>query len=324
MTINQVTLLQEYTEISSRVSNNFLNLGTADFGRLKRTIDYLVENGYLLDLKIDNCHMYRTTESFPYFMEHFADMSGEEIPKIAKLEQKIPHLRSLMVEGYIGKSICSNPEFLDWKEEVLYELRKMKQDDLIQDLQDLLTSFNGLNDELTLNEVAAKLKILVNNIGEYLKRDEKVEENIMDNKKVFVVHGHDHQLLQEVELMIRRIGLEPIILKNEANAGRTIIEKIEYFSNVGFGIVLYTACDEGRKKGTDTLHNRARQNVIFEHGYLYAKLGRGHVAALNDSDIELPSDLDGVLYIAHSAQDWKNQLMREMKDAGLKFDATKV
>ena len=124
--------------------------------------------------------------------------------------------------------------------------------------------------------------------------------------------------------MIRRIGLEPIILKNEANAGRTIIEKIEYFSNVGFGIVLYTACDEGRKKGTDTLHNRARQNVIFEHGYLYAKLGRGHVAALNDSDIELPSDLDGVLYIAHSAQDWKNQLMREMKDAGLKFDATKV
>ena len=74
----------------------------------------------------------------------------------------------------------------------------------------LLTSFNGLNDELTLNEVAAKLKILVNNIGEYLKRDQKVEENIMDNKKVFVVHGHDHQLLQEVELMIRRIGLEPM------------------------------------------------------------------------------------------------------------------
>ena len=146
----------------------------------------------------------------------------------------------------------------------------------------------------------------------------------MDNKKVFVVHGHDHQLLQEVELMLRRIGLEPIILKNEANAGRTIIKKIEDLSNVGFGIVLYTACDEGRKKGTDTLHNRARQNVIFEHGYLYAKLGRGHVAALNDSDIELPSDLDGVLYIAHSAQDWKNQLMREMKDAGLKFDATKV
>ena len=58
MTINQVTLLQEYTEISSRISNNFLNLGTADFGRLKRTIDYLVENGYLLDLKIDNCPTY--------------------------------------------------------------------------------------------------------------------------------------------------------------------------------------------------------------------------------------------------------------------------
>lgn len=324
MTISQAALLQEYNEISSMVSNNYVNLGTKDFGRLKRTIDYLVKNGYLCDLKIDNCHMYRLTESFPYFVEYFADISGEEIPKIAKLEQKIPHLRSLMVEGYIGKSICSNPEFLDWKEEVLFELRKMKQDDLVKELQELLTFFNGLNDELTLNKVAAKLKILVNNIGEYLKRDQKLEENIMDNKKVFVVHGHDHQLLQEVELLLSRIGLVPIILKNEANAGRTIIEKIEDLSNVGFGIVLYTACDEGRKKGTDTLRDRARQNVIFEHGYLYAKLGRGHVAALSDSGIEVPSDLAGVLYIAHSEQDWKIQLMREMKKAGLDFDWSKV
>ncbi len=162
---------------------------------------------------------------------------------------------------------------------------------------------------------------------EHILTREMEEESVVqayDNKKVFIVHGHDHQLLDEVELMLRRIGLEPIIVKNEANAGRTIIEKIEDLTDVGFAIVLYTCCDEGRKKGDSNLKDRARQNVIFEHGYLYAKLGRGRVAALNDNEIEIPSDLSGVLYISHTASDWKNQLMREMKEAGLNFDPTKA
>lgn len=153
--------------------------------------------------------------------------------------------------------------------------------------------------------------------------DEPVVQKF-DNKKVFIVHGHDHGLLDEVELMLRRIGLEPIIVKNEANSGRTIIEKIEDLTEVGFGIVLYTGCDEGRLKGTEALHDRARQNVIFEHGYLYAKLGRGRVAAINDSNIEVPSDLAGVLYISRTSSNWKNSLMKEMAAAGLQFDPTKV
>jgi len=155
------------------------------------------------------------------------------------------------------------------------------------------------------------------------ERDEPMSQTY-NNKKVFVVHGHDHRLLDEIELMLRRIDLEPVIVKNEANSGRTVIEKIEDLTDVGFGIVLYTGCDEGRKKGDDTLRDRARQNVIFEHGYLCAKLGRGRVAALNDTGIEVPSDLAGVLYIHRSASDWKTQLMREMRAAGLEFDSTKA
>lgn len=146
-------------------------------------------------------------------------------------------------------------------------------------------------------------------------------EKTFNNKKVFIVHGHDHALLNEVEIMLRRIGLEPIILKDQANGGRTIIEKIEDYTDVGFGVVLYTGCDEGREKGTDTLASRARQNVVFEHGYLCAKLGRARVVALNDNDVEVPSDLSGVLYISRSAANWKQQLMREMQNAELEFDS---
>lgn len=144
------------------------------------------------------------------------------------------------------------------------------------------------------------------------------------NKKVFIVHGHDEQLLQEVELMIHRIGLQPIILKNEASGGRTVIEKIERYTDVGFGIVLYTACDEGRVKGATNFNRRARQNVVFEHGYLCAKLSRSRVVALNDSSIEVPSDLAGVVYISREASDWKSQIMREMREAGLEFDSTRA
>lgn len=146
----------------------------------------------------------------------------------------------------------------------------------------------------------------------------------MNNQKVFIVHGHDEKLLQEIELLIRRIGLQPIIIKNESSSGRTIIEQIEHYTDVGFGIVLYTCCDEGRAKGDASFQDRARQNVIFEHGFLCAKLSRNRVVALIDAGIEVPSDLAGVVYISHNDPNWRNQIMREMKEAGMEFDSTKA
>lgn len=170
----------------------------------------------------------------------------------------------------------------------------------------------------------AAFESFTENILAQNNNEETVMTNMFSDKKVFIVHGHDHTLLVDVEMLIRRIGLEPIILKDQANSGRTIIEKIEAYTDVGFGIVLYTACDEGRIKGSNTWNDRARQNVVFEHGYLCAKLGRDRVAAVNDDNIEVPSDLSGVLYIPHSSPDWKYQLMREMQAAGLIFDSLKA
>ena len=124
-----------------------------------------------------------------------------------------------------------------------------------------------------------------------------VREQVFNKQKVFIVHGHDEALLNKIENLLHRIGLEPIILKNEANAGKTIIEKLEHYTDVGFCIVLYTCCDEGRKKGDSGFQCRARQNVVFEHGYLCAKLGRKRVVALKEEQVEFPSDLAGVVYI---------------------------
>lgn len=153
---------------------------------------------------------------------------------------------------------------------------------------------------------------------------DKSMKQAFDRQKVFIVHGHDEVLLNKIEIILRRIGLEPIVLKNEASAGKTIIEKLEHYTNVGFGIVLYTCCDEGRTKGDSEFHCRARQNVIFEHGYLCAKLGRNRVVALKDKHVEVPSDLAGVVYVDLSLSNWRNELMRDMKEAGLEFDPLKA
>lgn len=149
---------------------------------------------------------------------------------------------------------------------------------------------------------------------------------VMDNKKVFIVHGHDNEAKQELARVLEKSGFEAIILHEQPNSGKTIIEKIECYTDVGYAIVLYTECDKGRDKSVpvEQEKNRARQNVVFEHGYLIAKLGRDHVCALVKGEIETPGDISGVVYISMDANGaWKMQVARDMQDVGLPVDMNK-
>lgn len=143
-----------------------------------------------------------------------------------------------------------------------------------------------------------------------------------DEKKVFIVHGHDAEAKLEVARFIEKLGLEPIILHEQVSDGLTIIEKIERYSNVGFGIVLYTPCDIGYAKENEKEKMvRARQNVVFEHGYLIGKLGRNNVCALVKEAVETPNDISGIVYIPlDNNEGWKISLAREMKSSGYQID----
>lgn len=87
---------------------------------------------------------------------------------------------------------------------------------------------------------------------------------------------------------------------------------------------MYTGCDVGKLKTKTDLKLRARQNVVFEHGYLVNKLGRNRVVALVEDGVETPGDVSGVLYISLSDTDWKQKVLREMDAGGLHFDATRA
>jgi len=121
------------------------------------------------------------------------------------------------------------------------------------------------------------------------------------SKKVFIVYGHDEKARTELENILRRWGLEPVILDKMASGGKTIIEKLEgQMPEIGYGIVLATADDEGYRKGAENEKMyRCRQNVVLELGMLLAKLGRDKIAILQQhpNETERPSDIQGLLYI---------------------------
>lgn len=141
-----------------------------------------------------------------------------------------------------------------------------------------------------------------------------------NKRKVFIVHGRDDHAKHEVSRFIQTVGLEPIILHEQPSAGRTIIEKIEHYSNdADFALVLYTPCDQGR--GHHEKHqepkDRARQNVVFEHGYLMAKLGRENVCALVKGETEIPNDISGVVYVSlDPAEAWQKTVVKELRNCG--------
>ncbi|MBJ9756647.1 TIR domain-containing protein [Burkholderia cepacia] len=140
------------------------------------------------------------------------------------------------------------------------------------------------------------------------------------SRRVFVVHGHDGEARETVARFLTKLGFEPIILHEQANQGRTIIEKFEAHGDVGFAVVLLTPDDEGRVKGGE-LQSRARQNVVLELGYFIGKLGRGKVCALKRGELELPSDYLGVVWEKmDDGGGWRQALGRELQAAGHVID----
>jgi predicted nucleotide-binding protein len=133
---------------------------------------------------------------------------------------------------------------------------------------------------------------------------------------VFIVHGHSQAALQAAARFVNKLGLREIILHEQANEGRTIIEKFEDHSHVEFALVLLTPDDRGGKEGVpyEQQQGRARQNVILELGFFLGKLERKRVCALYQQGTELPSDYHGVLFIPmDDTGAWQMTLARELQ-----------
>jgi predicted nucleotide-binding protein len=160
-----------------------------------------------------------------------------------------------------------------------------------------------------------------------LKSAPKVPVN---RKNVFLIHGHNHGIKETVARFLSKLGLTPIILHEQADQGRTIIEKFEQHANVSFAVAIFSGDDLGTSKAEisesttieQSIHPRPRQNVVFEFGYFVGTLGRKNVVAIVETGVETMSDNSGVLYIPFDPEDgWRLRLVKELKAAGLDVDA---
>lgn len=317
-------MFAEYHELCELSNGKVITLEAKDYGRLKSTLDVLEMGGYIRDLNIDGGHIYAVDESFEYFETNMRAELGEPVMEIITLINMIPEIKKQLTPSYAGiKTVVNDKKFIAWKNKVLYELKKLKQDDFISEIIIAFNAFGGLHDERAFEDVSSKLYTLKDNIDQYLIPDnnETVGLAEMSNKKIFIVHGHDEKLKYEMANWLGSLDLEPIILHLTANMGiKTIIDKIQENSDVRCAIVLMTADDLGKAKAEEELKPRARQNVVFEAGYFLGKLGEEHVILLYDNGLEAPGDLSGCVYIeADPYGGWKEQVRTEFKAMGIEY-----
>lgn len=241
----------------------------------------------------------------PYMQDKEFQFNGYFLKKsmIKRLIIRQTDETSVLLTDHANNNVPSNVFFIYTRSMVITQDKYSK--DITKDI------FKSVKEKINTNSI--------NHIKELGK-------TTINKNDIFIVHGHDDLAKTEVARFIEQIDFNPIILHEQANAGTTIIEKIEKFSNVGFGIVLYTPCDLGAKASEiNAPKHRARQNVVFEHGYLNGKLGRHNVCALVKGDIEVPNDISGLVYIqmdTHGA--WKLALSKELREANYDVDMNKV
>ena len=247
---------------------------------------------------------------------------------------------------------------LDIGYEVIARLRKTRNIPL-QDVNYLELSIKQYYGECASDTVTARsLQLMRSEIDEAIKvflslkpylAEGAVKENrsALASRKIFIVHGKDEQNKDALKDMLARWDFTPIILAEQANRGRVLIEKLlDHTSDVGFVFVLMTPDDVGTAMSSysglldeiasSLLHPpktpvaelgericeifkpRVRQNVLFEYGLCIGSLGRERVCMLLGGELEIPSDVLGYGYtrFKENVSECEEAIKRELKAAG--------
>lgn len=260
------------------------------------------------------------------------------------MDNCIESFRKLIVQIDSLKAFeYDNPENEVWRGKVLRQVKRCfgNDSDYLNEIKDVLNPGIVVTENTpdsywtelhlnTLNSARVHLQAYLEDL-EQDSEDNKNEVNVpsitLNFKEIFIVHGRDDTSKLELARTLENdFNLKAIILHEQPNQGRTVIEKLErYATGPGYAIVILTPDDIGaeiKSNGTqDNLSPRARQNVILELGYFIGKLGRERVCVLHKGKVELPSDISGVLFLPfnQSVKETYTDLLKELKHAGYSF-----
>jgi predicted nucleotide-binding protein len=262
---------------------------------------------------------------------------------IAVLMRQQHQIDSLVALPYYGDGEDFPVPFHKWRRDTRIAIKNIFGADTghLAEFKDISYYNNHQDDveayKLGLEHARVMLQSMAEEVADYWNDDmfpipsataerNEAGQGVPATRKVFVVHGHDHGFKEAVARVLTTLEMDPIILHEQPDQGKTIMEKFSDYSDVSFAIALLTPDDLGEAKDkVDNLKPRARQNVIFEFGYFIGKLGRSNACGLTKGRVDTPSDYSGVLYISFDdAGHWKFRLAGELRAAGFDIDANKL
>lgn len=261
-----------------------------------------------------------------------------ETPERAELKVPLGEAEELIARQIVegedapNASINQNDIARRWYEYTAELLRQIFTTDELHDEFTGKSSFHVGDVDISTGAYLRKLRSIQQRLKLFPALDPADSSNQLmpsgqlSSTKVFLVHGHDEAARESVARFLEQLRLEVVILHEQPSAGRTIVEKLEANSDVGFALVLLTPDDVGElKSGGGEARPRARQNVILELGYFFGRLGRSRVCALHKGEVELPSDYLGVIYInLDPGGAWRLLVARELRTAGFEIDLNKI
>ena len=254
-------------------------------------------------------------------------MENQEIIKlITELDliyNKELDLYNKQMEDFFYPFSLNSSDYTAWRKKTDKYLRHNYEEFDIKEIC-LLLEKSEIN-ENQYKTIKGNLQFLITVDINGISSNDTMKSNI-DKNKIFIVHGQNEEVKLAVERCIIKLGLTPVILHKETSKGKTIIEKFEDNSNVGFAVALLTDDDEGKSRKESNYQLRARQNVILELGYFMGKLGRARVFALKKGDIETPTDILGVIYHNYDEADgkWQLELVKELNALNYNIDANNL
>lgn len=292
-------------DIFAEINNAVLDLQAAHLQTYERPLKILAKLLKHPDLEPYNAELTEGLDLEAFLKE--SEQTGGSMVGSAKLVWPEDPRQALGMTLLLIEKLGAAPQYaIDFSHHFYYSGRK------------IMASINALTGQLIIPFVR-DYRIFVQ-----AKGNTQTMLKVPASRKVFIVHGHDEGARETVARFLERIGLEVIILHEQANQGRTIIEKVVAHGDVGFAVVLLTPDDEGCIKG-GVPEPRPRQNVLLELGYFIGRLGRDKVCALKRGTLELPSDFAGVVWeTMDSGGGWKQRLARELEAAGHDIDWNNV
>jgi predicted nucleotide-binding protein len=245
-------------------------------------------------------------------------------------------------KGKHGYTSSFTPEWIAWQIKVKSVIEKLfgknsSQSQAIEDALAIPIRGYGINKfkqcrSYIIGVLQVAIETSKDDVFGELQSDSAIAPGKLSNK-VFVVHGHDEVAKSDLEIILREIGLDPIVLHRKADQGQTIIEKFEKHADVGYALILLTPDEVSYLKKYDACSDdervkelRARPNVIFEFGYFVGRLGRSKVCCLYTGDVALPTDVSGMIYKPYSAnvKEVAYDIIKDLKASGYQLNMHKI